>query len=282
MQIHATCNQWSSQRSRHILRVRPCGQAKQFIYTWLRHTEFASYLVFFSLAFTVTTLARIQDAEIASPESPQEKKVFAALELAKMAADADQPEISFEAVKRIALTGPVISKVDLGGLLSSPQQNSSMGFNLNSNQATPQQKAASRVAAKMIAVSDLWNKKGFDASQAYQVWFEHVFPVDSPNVINMHSQSMSSTDRNSYNSFSMTPNAIKAPLKTGAQCLIEWAAKTEKISAVEQELAKRLAQPGNAEFGWLFKIWIADANKSTSDVYEAILAESSQKWPLKS
>ncbi len=291
MQTHANRNQLSPQSSRHIpcavrktnssrhipCAFRPSGKAKYILQAWLRHTECACYLFLLFLTLTAPTLAQFDDDEIASPESPQEKKVFAALELAKMAAEANQPEISFEAVKRIALTGPVISKVDLGGLLSSPQQNSSMSFSSNSSQATPQQKAASRVAAKMIAVSDLWTKKGFDASQAYQVWVEHVFPTDSPNVINMHSQLLSNSDRNSYNSFSLTVNPIKAPLKTGAQCLIEWAAKTEKMNAIEQELAKRLAQPGNAEFGWLFKIWIADANKATSEVYEAILAEIEPK-----
>jgi Protein of unknown function (DUF1583)/Protein of unknown function (DUF1581) len=235
------------------------------------------YYLFLFLTLAAPALGQIDDDGTKSPESPQEKKVFAALELAKMAAEANQPEISFEAVKRIAITGPVISKVDLGGLLSSPQQNNSMSFSTNSNQATPQQKTASRVAAKMIAVSDLWTKNGFDASQAFQVWFEHVFPSDSPNVINIHSQTLSNSDGNFYNSFSLTANAIKAPRKTGAQCLIEWASKTEKVNAVEQELAKRLVQPGNAEFGWLFKVWIAEANKATSEVYEQILAEIEPK-----
>lgn len=279
MQANANRNELSSQSSRHIpCAVRPSGIATYIIHAWLRHTECACYFFLLFLTLTATTFAQFDDDdEIASPESPQEKKVFAALELAKMAAEANQPEISFEAVRRIALTGPVISKVDLGGLLSSPQQNSSMSFSSNSSQTTPQQKAASRVAAKMISVSDLWTKKGFDPSQAYQVWFEHVFPTDSPNVINMHSQSLSNSNRNSYNGFSLTVNPVKAPLKTGAQCLIELAVKTEKVNAIEQELAKRLAQPGNAEFGWLFKIWIADANKATSDVYEAILAELEPK-----
>ena len=52
--------------------------------------------------------------------------------------------------------GPVISKVDLGGLLSSPQQSGSISFSSNPRAATPQQQASCRVAAKMIEVNDLW------------------------------------------------------------------------------------------------------------------------------
>ena len=235
------------------------------------------------LLFLIATLAQPtfaqfdDDDDIKSPESPQEKKVFAALELAKMAAEANQPEVSFEAVRRASTTGPVISKVDLGGLLSTPQQNSSLSYNSNSNQSTPQQQAASRVAAKMIEVNELWSKKEFDASLAYGVWLENVFPAESPNVINLHSQTTANTDRNSYNGFSLIPSAVKAPPKSGAQCLIEWASKVAKVSAIEDELTKRLTQPGNAELGWLFKIWIADANKAAGEVYESILAEIEPK-----
>ena len=217
------------------------------------------------------------DDETKSTESPQEKKVLAALELAKMAAEINQPEISFEAVRRVSLTGPVISKVDLGGLLSNPQQNNSISASSTSNTATPQQQAAARVAAKMIEVNELWVKKKYDAGLAYDVWFEHVFPTESPNVIQLHSQPPANTDRNSNSGFPSIVSANIVPPKAGAQCLIEWAAKTDKVGAIEQELTKRLQQPGNAELGWLFKVWIADASKATSEVYASILAEIEPK-----
>ncbi len=238
----------------------------------------ASWLIFLSLLVCLSSSAVAQFGDNAKePESPQSKKIFAALELAKMAANANQPEVSFEAIKRIATTGPVIIKVDLGGLLSSPQQNNSVNFSSNSNAISPQQQAASRVAAKMIEVNELWAKKEFDANLAYGVWLEQVFPKESPNVINLHSQNMATTERNSYNSFSLVGSANKAPSKSGAQCLVEWAIKADKVNAIEQELTKRLAQPGNADFGWLFRIWIADANKAASEVYESILTEIEPK-----
>ena len=281
-----TCDKHTTstpQSSRHIpCAVRPAekrnNNTPSLVPSWHHRTKLALFLFLLSLTLTAPTFAQFDDDdEVKTPGSAQEKKVFAALELAKMAADANQPDVSFEAVKRIAFTGPVISKVDLGGLLSSPQPNSSMSYSSNPAQTTPQQQAASRVAAKMIALNDLWAKKDFDANQAYQVWFEHVFPSEPPSVIHLHSQSMSNSQGNSYNSFSLTPTTSKSPLKSGAQCLIDWAVKTEKVKAVEQELAKRLVQPGNADLGWLFKVWIADANKASAEGYEAILAEIEPK-----
>ncbi len=233
-------------------------------------------ILFFSLI--PTSFAQFDDDEVIQPESPQAKKVFAAIELAKMAAEADQPEVSFDAIQRAVAKGPVISKVDLGGLLSSPQQNTSSMSSSNSGIVSPQQQAATKAAARMIEVSDLWAKKNFDAGRAYEVWFEQVFPKDSPQVINLHSQSTTATNQNSYNNFSLTGNPAKT-LKTGAQCLIEWAIKVDKLAAIEAELTKRQALPGNSDFGWLFKIWIADANKAGVEVYEKILTELEPKLP---
>ena len=235
-------------------------------------------LMLFILALTAPTFAQFDDDEsVKTVESPQEKNVLAALELSKMAATANQPAISFEALRRIAFTGPVITKVDLGGLLSSPQQNNSINYSSNSNQPTPQQQAAKRVASKMIEVNDLWGKKEFDARQACQVWFEHVFPAEPAGAINMHTQTLSNIERNSYNSFTLTFSSNKTPQKCGAQCLIEWATKSNRIDEVEKELAKRIVQPGNADLGWLFKVWLAEAKKATGEAYEAILAEIEPK-----
>jgi hypothetical protein len=175
--------------------------------------------------------AQFDDDPIAEPESAQTKKVFAAIELAKMAAEANQPDVSFEAIKRAAATGPVISKVDLGGLLSSPQQNSSIMSGYGSNTATPLRTAANKAAAKMIEVNELWVKKNFDASLALAVWFDHVFPKDSPNTINIHSQTPANANRVSYSSFSIAGSSAK-PLKTNAHCLIDWAIKVDKLAVI--------------------------------------------------
>ena len=237
-----------------------------------------SWLVLLLLAFLIPpALAQFDDNPKIEPESAQSKKVFAALELAKMAAEANQPDVSFEAMSRVASTGPVISKVDLGGLLSSPPQSGSISYSSNSNAETPQQQSASKAAAKMIEVNDLWEKKAFDPGKAYRVWSEHVFPPDSPNVIHLHSQKSAATNQPSYSSFSLIPSTTKPLLKSGAQCLIDWATKVEKLDELEKELTKRLAHPGNADLGWLFRLWIADARKAPSEVFESILAEIEPK-----
>ena len=243
----------------------------------LRHKQ--SWLALLVLAILVPpALAQFDDDDpVIEPESAQSKKVFAALELAKMAAGANQPDVSFEAMSRVASTGPVISKVDLGGLLSSPQPGGSISYNSNSNAVTPQQLSASKAAAKMIEVNDLWEKKAFDPGKAYRVWSEHVFPSDSPNVIHLHSQKSEASNQPSYNSFSLIPVTSKPLLKSGAQCLINWATKVEKLDELEKELTKRLAFPGNADLGWLFRLWIADARNAPSEVFESILAEIEPK-----
>ena len=225
----------------------------------------------------VTAFAQFDDNPKTEPESAQSKKVFAALELAKMAAQANQPDVSFEAMIRVASTGPVISKVDLGGLLSSPQQSGSISSSSNPIALTPQQLSASKASVIMIEVNDLWEKKSFDPGKAYQVWSEHVFPSDSPNVIHLHSQKSAATNQSSYSSFSLILSTSKPQLKSGAQCLIDWATKVEKLDDLEKELNKRLAQPGNADLGWLFRLWIADARKAPSEVIESILAEIEPK-----
>ena len=211
------------------------------------------------------------------PESAQSQKVFAVLELAKMAAEANQPEVSFEAFRRIAAAGPVISKVDLGGLLSSPQQSSSIAIISNPRTATPQQQAASRVAAKMIEVNELWQKNAFDPLEAYGLWLEHVLPSKSANVINLHSQTSAVPNQNSNSGFSLFGNSTKPPQKCGAQCLIEWATKANEVDSIEQELDRRLSHPGNSDLSCLFKVWIADAKNAPSEVYESILAEIEPK-----
>ncbi len=210
-------------------------------------------------------------------ESAQSQKVFAALELAKMAAEANQPEVSFEAVRRIAAAGPVISKVDLGGLLSSPQQSSSISISSNPRAAPPQQQTASRIAAKMIEVNDLWQKNAFDPLEAYGVWLEHVLPSKSANVIHLHSQTSAVPNQNSNTGISLFGISTKPPQKCGAQCLIEWATKADEVDSIEQELDKRLSKPGNSDLSWLFKVWIADAKNALSEVYESILAEIEPK-----
>lgn len=237
-------------------------------------------LVIFALLFIVISETNAQAPLGSAPkeaESAQSQRVFAALELAKLAAEANQPEVSFEAVRRVASTGPVIGKVDLGGLLSSPQQSGSISISSNARAATPQQQAASRVAAKMIEVNDLWQKMAFDPAVAYSVWLEHIFPPKSPNVINLHSKTSAAPNQLSISTFSLQGNSTKPPQKCGAQCFIDWASKAEKIDLIEQELNKRLSQPGNAELGWLFKIWIADSKSAASEVYESILAEIEPK-----
>ena len=233
-------------------------------------------LMVFYFAFACPAKAQFDDDEAPAADSPQVQKVFATIELAKMAAEADQPEVSFEAIRRIATIGPVINKVDLGGLLSSPQQNSSMNMSRNTSM-NPQQQSAGKVSAKMIQVSDLWVKKNFDPQRAYDVWFEQVFPKDSANTINLHAQSNLNPNQVTYNSFSLSTNVPAATPKTGAQCLIDWAVKADKVALVEQELTKRAAQPGNADLVWLFQIWFADAKQSAAEVYETILTELEPK-----
>ena len=202
-------------------------------------------------------------------------RAMAALSIARSSAEAKLLDVSFEAVRRAVGKGPPVASVELGGLLGGRPRPGATINPIGSNPA-PTASTDIQFAKELVAISDLWAKQNADAEKCYLLFKEIVFPASRPNEAFLYTVDQSKNS-NSIGSVSLEMPAPPAIGKCGAQCLIEWAAKCDKVADVRTLIDARAKMPGSAAASTVMSLLLALQTSKTHEDTEGIMNDISTR-----
>ncbi len=169
-------------------------------------------------------------------------KIELALETARVAAEAEMFDLSFDAVKRVCAEGPPIAKPQLqSSLLGGAQANAATRV-IAGRVANQVPEVTVQYAAKLFGIVDKWKAKQAPAEKIAEALEQIVFPTGRPNEIMMFNN-VPPTNTNSYSyEFSFTK---AKPARYLAFEMIELAGKTQTLTGLVEKLEKLRALPSS-------------------------------------
>ena len=201
-------------------------------------------------------------------KSDHANRCLAAIDLAIMSAENGAVDVSIEAMRRACRQGPPVASIQLGDILGSAQQSSSLrssSSRTNESSDSTQQ----RISQRLQDLQGVWKKVEIDPEKAYGAWKEVVFPPDRPNEGFAYSTLGPASNSMSYSNF-WTETKVPERAKSGAESLVEWARKADQLDDLNSLLDARRQLPGAADTVLLIDILLATSDDIANEEAEAL------------
>ncbi len=186
-------------------------------------------------------------------------RVNYALELAQLGAEHDMQELSLTAVRRALGSGPPVELQGLANLQSSGQYVISSSGAISMSGSTAGFDAVQRsVEERLRALSDVWEKREFPASEVYDTLAAVVFPESRPDEIFLYPRPvLMQPERNTVVYSQLTAPLTPTEVRSVGQLLVEWAVRARRQDDLRTRLSVFAQSPQTQLQAEVLAGWLA-------------------------